>query len=294
MTSYKVEILEQLVKAAVAVDGVPPKIYWHLLDKPRVRPWDFWLCDEEKLIAFFGAYEFETNCAEITGVIHPEYRRQGIFKNFLMNFKKRHPELKKITLVGSSAIVTEVAMEKVKARFIESEFELSVIPARSHVIPASPHVIPAEAGIHPQGSRFRGNDDLSLASLSDLDQLLKIDLACFNSQEKEVKRDLEMIFQDPTRKIYLFSSENKVLGKIHLRFEDKKIMLSDIAILPEFQKQGFGSQMLQSVFALYPEAEFNLDVHAANRDALAFYEKQGFVVKNEYLFFLSRVGSSEA
>lgn len=283
MTSYKTEILEQLVKAAIAVDRAAPKIYWHLLDKPRLRPWDFWLCDEEKLIAYFGAYEFETNTAEITGVVHPEYRNQKIFKNFLEGFRRRHPELKKITLVGSSAIVTEVVMEKLKARFSESEFELRY---------SAPSIgIPAKAGISSSShimdpdSCFRENDNLRLASLNDLSELLKIDIACFSSNEYQVKADLQIMLQDPAYKIYLFYSENKALGKIHLRFENDKIVLSDLCILPEFQKQGLGSQMLQAVFASYPEAEFCVEVHAANREALAFYEKLSFVVKNEYRYF---------
>lgn len=286
MTSYKTEILQQLVQAAIAVDGAAPKIYWHLLDKPRLRPWDFWLCDEEKLIAYFGAYEFETNTAEITGVVHPEYRNQKIFKNFLEGFRRRHPELKKITLVGSSAIVTELVMEKLKARFSESEFELrySGISVPSSVIPVKAE-ISSSSHIRDPDSRFRENDNLRLASLNDLSELLKIDLACFPGSEHQVRGDLQIMLQDPEYKIYLFQAENKALGKVHLRFLGNRIMLSDLCILPEFQKQGLGSQMLQAVFASYPEAEFCVEVHAANQGVLVFYEKLGFVVKNEYRYY---------
>lgn len=269
--SYKTEILEQLVKAAVAVDGAPPKIYWHLIDKERIKPWNFWLCDEEKLIAFFAAYEFTEKTVEITGVVHPEYRRENLFKNFLNSFLRDNPGIGKVLLVGANAFSTERTMEKLGARCVDTEFELTLSLAVARI----------------ESSKIR-ESSLQLADQDDLSELLRIDLACFGGSAPENKANLEESLQDPQRRIYLFLAKDQVLGKIHLRFDGEKIWLSDIGILPEFQGQGLGTKMFQSLFALFQDhknAEFYLNVHALNPQALALYERLGFVVKNEYCYY---------
>jgi len=292
--SYKVEILEQLVQAAVAVDGAAPKIYWHLIDKQRIKPWNFWLCDEEKLIAFFAAYEFTEKTVEITGVVHPEYRRENLFKNFLNSFLRDNPGIGKVLLVGANAFSTERAMKKLGARCVDTEFEMFVIPAKAVLSPLRKQgPIMNHEKMDP---RFRGDDgvgsgndsSLQLADLDGLPELLRIDLACFGGSAPETKANLQESLQDPQRRIYLFYVENKAVGKIHLRFEGDTIFLSDIGILPEFQGQGLGTKMFQSLFALFQDhknTEFYLNVHALNPQALVLYERLGFVVKNEYRYY---------
>jgi len=65
--------------------------------------------------------------------------------------------------------------------------------------------------------------------------------------------------------------------------EKKNAFLSLIAVLPDFERMGYGKKLLQQVMEyaiLNGMRTLTLEVRKDNDSAIAFYKKQGFVVDN--------------
>lgn len=61
------------------------------------------------------------------------------------------------------------------------------------------------------------------------------------------------------------------------------LCICSLAVLPEWQRQGFGRSLLRAVLAANRELEFEVSTAAGNLHAIALYESEGFNVYRESL-----------
>lgn len=82
----------------------------------------------------------------------------------------------------------------------------------------------------------------------------------------------------------VFISENEdVIGYTAVeKLSDSKYEIIGIAVLPEYQGKGIGSQAMQYIFEEYPDVEFRLVTDPRNISAIKFYYKHGFLI-TDYL-----------
>jgi len=72
--------IEELAAACVAVDGGRLKLEWRTIKtRPADEVSDFLWMAPEGVVGFLGLYGFRSDQVEICGMVHPSWRRQGIF-----------------------------------------------------------------------------------------------------------------------------------------------------------------------------------------------------------------------
>ena len=99
---------------------------------------------------------------------------------------------------------------------------------------------------------------------------------------------------NPDYHLFIAEIEDQIIGKAHIRREKEVAYLSDIAILPDFQKQGFGSELLTKMIneALQLGArELLLDVATHNTsNAVNLYLRHGFKILLQHDFWSISMG----
>jgi ribosomal protein S18 acetylase RimI-like enzyme len=95
----------------------------------------------------------------------------------------------------------------------------------------------------------------------------------FERQEEEYKQR----FPDARYDVILV--DDAPAGRIWVGVDDKQIRLLDIAIIPQFQNRGVGTQLLRQLMAEATETKKALrhSVFVLNDNAYRFYERLGFV-----------------
>jgi GNAT superfamily N-acetyltransferase len=80
----------------------------------------------------------------------------------------------------------------------------------------------------------------------------------------------------------LLSDTGEIIGGTFTVKEGKQVQIINLFINPEFQRQGYGTQLLQEVFDAHPKATFCLQSVPFNQglgktDLKAWYERLGFI-----------------
>lgn len=76
---------------------------------------------------------------------------------------------------------------------------------------------------------------------------------------------------------YVIVYENKTIGTLYLRINEKKIEVVSFAILPLFRNKGIGTYILNEIINKYSdEFEIRLNVAWYNNEALKLYLRLGF------------------
>lgn len=76
---------------------------------------------------------------------------------------------------------------------------------------------------------------------------------------------------------YIIVYENRTIGTLYLRINEKKIEVVSFAILPLFRNKGIGTYLLNEIINKYSdEFEIRLNVAWYNNEALKLYLRLGF------------------
>ncbi len=126
---------------------------------------------------------------------------------------------------------------------------------------------------------------LSFISPLESNQILDVLLSAFLPQGRESSENLSKYFDEKIsprlEKDHLIHSvfdQDKMVGfVIFEKWERKSYYLAEMAVLPEYQGEGIGKQLVFSIFDKDPSAEkILLLTEKANPWAQSFYEKIGF------------------
>lgn len=100
------------------------------------------------------------------------------------------------------------------------------------------------------------------------------------------RRDYEARFPDADYQLILF--KGKPAGRIWIGRAPEQIRLLDIAILPEFQNRKIGGYLIRQLIKESEETGIPLRhmIYKLNTDARRFYERLGFVLKEDDRMYL--------
>ncbi len=79
--------------------------------------------------------------------------------------------------------------------------------------------------------------------------------------------------------VYRILIDGKMVGdvSVHQPSEDGSQWIGCLEIIPEYQNNGIGSEVLRTIFNLYPETQkWELETPVQNKRNCHFYEKAGF------------------
>lgn len=250
-----------LAQRCKAQDGGVPILYPHLLQQYRNQD-NTWLYQEAgQCFGFLSVYFFYDNACEITVMIDPKHRQQGHAHQLLSRISLRLQQR------GIQTLIFTIGTQSPHAPWLKNK-GLSYRASEYHM---------QREGYDPKlvGARKL---HIRAAQPEDIDALCNIDAQCFSARPEMAAR-LSVLIHDAQYFIAVAEFDNTIIGKAHIYWKGSAAMLSDIAILPNFQGQGLGSELLASLISKCLKEGYSrqiLDVETQNAHALKLYQQYGF------------------
>jgi ribosomal-protein-alanine N-acetyltransferase len=117
-------------------------------------------------------------------------------------------------------------------------------------------------------------------TMADLATVIKIEEQLFPTDAWTKDMFIGELSQVPTsRAVVVLEVENQIIGYASLRFVGREADVNTIAISPDFQRRGFGNELLNWLLNKAKELkvqEIFLDVRADNTAAIEMYRAAGF------------------
>ena len=237
---------------------------------------EFMYFNGEDLIGYIGICSFGgiTQPLEITGMVHPKYRRQGIFSKLMelvIEECKRRDAEGILALCDKKSISGHGFLKKISAVYKFSEFEMYLNYKSYETVEKQ----------RPSGITFRK------AVNADASEIARQNMIYFgddSEEENEDSEDSSILLPEEEEKrgmtIYIAEKEEKAIGKVNLQMSDSGTGgIYGLGVLPEFRGKGFGRAILTFGVEKLKDAkatEVMLQVAAENGTALNLYKSCGF------------------
>jgi len=266
--------IKSLVDRCLQHDQFRIKLYWNILQNRLTQELnDLFYYIDGNLAGYLALFTFEADEAEISVMVHPKYRRMGLYNKLiaeaLLELQQRRIS-KCLCICPQGSFINEVYLRPFRSEYVFSQIEMSTTQ------------IPTFQGLPEVSLRLAGPADLPL--------IAKIGMIGFNAPFTETLQRFTENMQEKTRKMWLLSTPGlENIGKIHVRYDDNSTaFIHDLCILPEYRGKRYAlAMMLQTMQMLRQQGQkmFTLDVECDNAGALKLYELCSFKRISAYDFW---------
>lgn len=235
------------------------------------------LCFHENvLVGFLSWYTPDGMEASVNGMVHPDFRRQGIFSRLLreaaagMSLKSIQTCRFKVPADSGPGLAY---IHKLGARFQEAEFSMLLGPDEVPVYnPESTSRLP-----------------MKLALEGDLDFIVPCYAVAFGDSEAWVKEYFAHT-NERNRETYVVMDAGVPIGIIRVKQLDRQTaFIHDFCVRPDVQGKGYGRRILAQTVQLLRDREcgiIRLGVVTENDRALKLYQSVGFSVSSEFHYYV--------
>lgn len=246
------------------------KLNWSILEeREQDQTNDFFYYEKGMLVGFLPLFSFNSTEVEISGMVHPEYRRRGIFTALYGAARaecQRRGFSKILLIVEAGSSTGQAFASSLPASYDHSEYAMMLEEPR---MPAY-----LEERLH-----FRS------ATPDDLLLLAHITARAFDLPEDEGSSYSAARLEQANYGLYVGELDGEVIGKIDVSFSAHGGLLYGFGVLPEYQGRGYGRQILartiQEMLAR-GKSEITLEVSVTNKNALSLYQSCGFKETSSY------------
>ena len=276
--NYKIEIknifsdaecnqIDELNKVCCAYDGIYLKLelefkkqVQNIISEHPENMNEFLCFDGTRLIGCAGILSFDAKEAEITGMVHPDYRRRGVFTQMFDKVKSEcaKRQFESILLLADGKSESGIGfIQSAGGKYKTSEYQMEL------------------DGI--QIAEVTDGISLSPAKPEDLPEIRRQDKMYFGSGdlfENEISENFVT---------YVIRHENAIIGKIKVDYSEDLPYIGGFGILPEYRGRGYGRQALLQIVNFISLKGYNkcrLEVETSNSNALHLYESCGFKQKS--------------
>ena len=256
-------------------DGLDLKLNWdNLRSRPPDATNDFLYYNEQgALVGYLAIFSFNPREAEVSGMVHPAYRRRGIFRCLL---DAARAECKRRGIPTLLLIVEQASPDGLA-------FMRSLPVSHDH---AEYKMVLGELKI-PE--RYSSEVQFRPATLVDIPVMKRITASAFDLSEDDVDWYTERIMKDsPKRRFFLGVIGETVIGKIDVVFDEQEAFIYGFAVASEYQGRGYGRTILahtvQDILA-QGQRRVALEVETQNERALGLYQSCGFRVTGCYQYY---------
>jgi len=220
---------------------------------------DFFQYEDGKLVGFLGSYHFGDK-VEICGMVHPNYRRRGIFTRLLeigLDEAKKHNN----TILLNAPTNSQSAKEFLKT--IPCSFSIAEYQMKWH----STELLMDEAvTLRPSISN------------EDWEAEIQLDVLGFGMEESEAREFNESNRESQRDQRFIIESEGRIAGKIRVSESEGEAWIYSFVVYPQLQGKGIGRKALSKVVKMEGQKGLSifLEVEAKNAHALGLYESCGF------------------
>lgn len=273
LSKQELRNIRNLMHECAKVDKFQARLYWNILKDRQIPEFDDFLYFEEgKLVAYLALFVFKEDKAELNAIVHPNWRRKGIFSNLLeeagLELNRRKILLCDFICHESATVALDIA-RKYSAVYKYSECEM-----RSTHKPELVDLPEIE---------FR------LANQDDIQVLAEIDSASFHTNVRRMMDRFRENLEEKNRRIWIASVDGQYIAKAHVRFDDENVaFIHDLGVLPSHQGKGYAKAMvvkLRESLRKEGYSQIALDVLKDNHVAIKLYERCGFELTAEHQFW---------
>ena len=224
---------------------------------------EFMYYDGDKLIGYIGICNFSGTVIEVNGMVHPKYRRRGIFKRLfsLVKDEWEKGEIAKMLLLSdNNSISGQEFIKATGASFYNSEYEM-FLRNKSKQNSVAHDVV------------------LRKATNKDAREIAVQNSIYSNVEFKEENVSMPEEEEKCGEITYIAEINNKIIGKVRLDICEGIGGIYGLGVLPEYRGKGYGRELL--VLSIKKLKEKNpkdimLQVAVENKDALNLYKSCGF------------------
>ncbi len=232
------------------------------------------LCyNEDQLIGFLSWYTSDRIEANINAMVHPDFRRNGIFRSLLNNAlaDMHHIDIQHCLFrIPSNSQSGIDCIQHIDADLSHSQFSMTFNSIQDNIA--------CYNHLH-----------LKVAEKKDIAFLVYCFVQAFGDSESWTKEYLENTSKEPTRLTYLALDKSHPVGMIRVNtVQANTAVIHDFCVLPTVQGNGYGRNILAQLITLLQDqqyTEIRLSVVTANRQALSLYQSVGFKISAEFYYY---------
>jgi ribosomal protein S18 acetylase RimI-like enzyme len=261
LTQKQLQEIKSLQEICEVAGGFHLKLNDDMLaNRSENRKDDFFHYEDGQLAGFLGCYGFGSK-VEICGMVHPDYRRKGIFTKLLAagieEAKKQGAE--KILLnapTGSDS--AKGFLKNIPCEFYVAEYQMKWEPTE---LTEDPSIIVRQS-----------------VSPEDFEAEIQLEVLCFGFKEEDAREFERELRDSRTEEMLIIEAEGKIAGKMRVSPTNGESWIYGFAVYPELQGRGIGRKALSKVVMMEHEKgqSIFLEVEAKNAHALRLYESCGF------------------
>jgi ribosomal protein S18 acetylase RimI-like enzyme len=219
-----------------------------------------------------GYIAFDSASKELVGMVHPAYRRRGIFRKLLHAL---YHECKRRS-IDFVVFICERASSSGQA-FIQAMSEALTLVLSEHQM-----VLKTYRPRKIVGERIRLR---LVAEQEDVEAAVSV----APEDAEEVRRHVTHALQSTGERAYLgILDNNQPIGMLRLIDMDNHIGIYTLIVHPDYRGRGYGRQMLQEAIRIAQAEgarEIMLEVNIYNENALGLYLSVGFEFRTTYEYY---------
>jgi len=221
---------------------------------------DLFHYEDDRLVGFLGSYYFGSK-VELCGMVHPDYRRKGIFSKLLemglVEAKNRNVKTVLLNAPTDSQTAKEF-LKTIPCTFSVAEYQMKW---QKTELTEDPSIT-----IRPSFS----NDDREAE--------IQLDVSGFGLNESDAREMSQNIRENNSDQRLIIEAEGKTAGKMRVTELGGEAWIYGFAVFPELRGKGIGRKALSKVVKMEDQKGLPifLEVEAKNAHALGLYESCGF------------------
>jgi len=279
LTGQEMADLQRLARLCNVHEHLLMRFDYNMMTLPLLPTNDIFLFyDHGQLLGCLLLDRYHSDTKEVSGMVHPAYRRRGIFRQLLAAAReeclsrgiRRLLFTCETTSAGARAFVWTVGAgrEFAEHRMLLQDFQ----------------------------PRFQYDDHLLVreAVPDDLEKLSVILAADFGDSREQAMRHVLRVWERPNQRIYIATYGNEgvgcaePVGTIRVEEVPDELGIYGFFVRPEYRGRGHGRQIVEEVIATVREESRKpvmLEVDSNNFTALNLYRSCGFVVERTYEYY---------
>jgi ribosomal protein S18 acetylase RimI-like enzyme len=261
LTRVQLNEIKALQEVCENEGGFQLKLNFEMLEnREENKTEDFFHYEEDRLVGFLGSYGFG-NKVELCGMVHPEYRRRGIFSKLLEMGLEEAKNQNIETILLNAPTDSQTAKEFLKT-----------IPCKFSV---------AEYQMKWQKTELTEDPAITLRpsiSTDDREAEIQLEVSGFGFSEEEAREYHQMMRENSDDQRFIIEENGKAAGKMRVSEKNGEAWIYGFAIFPELRGKGIGRKALSNVVKMANQKGLSifLEVEAKNAHALGLYESCGF------------------
>lgn len=216
--------------------------------------------------------------AEMCGAVLPAYRRRGIGRAL---FDAAHASLRQR---GASSILLICEDGSAAGRAFVSAVHGAPRHKELHMERPADEPLPSLPSLPA-----RPEVEVRPATRADAEALVRVMTRAFGDHEAGVRRRVNGEVDDPILPYLLISANGETVGSLKPYDLGGTVGIYAVGVLPEQQGHGYGKRLMLGALAWlaprFPGKPFVLEVDPDNAQAIAVYERTGFVLTTTYGYY---------